>query len=136
MRTSALRIAIVCGILLCTGCLVVPVPGLGTNGVRSRVVHPSDVKFIEPGKTTREDVLLRLGSPEFSTPAEDQFVYTAGYPTGFRLFLIPLCGGPAGGRAKYTVERWQRVRVEIAFDADSRVRSVRIQEEGQPWQIR
>jgi outer membrane protein assembly factor BamE (lipoprotein component of BamABCDE complex) len=132
MRTSTLRLAIVCGILLCTGCLVVPIPGHGV-GPSERLVDGHAVKFIEPGKTTREDVLLRLGSPESVTPAEDEFVYTSGYTTGFRLFLIPLCG--RGDGKKYTVETWQRVRVEIAFDADSRVRSVRIQEEGQPWRI-
>ena len=125
MSESALRLAIVCGILLCTGCLVVPVPGLGSGGSKGRVVNADAVKFIEPGRTTREDVLLKPGSPESATQAE--FVYDSYEFVGFRMFLIPLCGGKVEDSTIYT--RRHRTRVEILFDAGSRVRSVRVREE-------
>jgi len=126
MRKSMLRFAIVCGILLCTGCLVVPFPDLVSGASKGRVVKSGAVKFIEPGRTTREDVLLRLGSPESATQGE--FVYDSLDFVGFRIFVIPLCAPDTGG--EYTIyARRQRIRVEILFDADSRVRSVRVREE-------
>ena len=81
------------------------------------------VRFIEPGKTTREEVLLRMGSPESTSAAADVFVYESQYRAG--LDLVLLCG--SGKDRTGVTGRLHQVKVEIVFDANARVRSVNVE---------
>jgi hypothetical protein len=58
---------------LSTGCLVVPVPmHVGTRGP----IRKHELGFLEKGAATREDVLLHLGKPEYSSLDERYLDYS------------------------------------------------------------
>ena len=53
-----------------SGCIVVPIPheeyAYRDASYSPRVIIPADMQFIDPGVTTREQVLLHLGEPDNS----------------------------------------------------------------------
>lgn len=59
---------------LLAGCIIVPVPEHGTLGGRLSLAE-NDTLFIQPGRTTRDEVLLRLGFPERRVDDQRTFVY-------------------------------------------------------------
>jgi hypothetical protein len=63
--------------LLLTGC-VIPTPGLRDGGHRSNTAPVKEFS-IEIGVTTREDVLLALGEPDWNTPYGGCILYISGY---------------------------------------------------------
>lgn len=60
-------------LLIHSSCVILPVSS-GSNS--SGVVSELDVEMLEPGKSTREDVLLLLGSPSISEEEDRFFIYS------------------------------------------------------------
>ena len=46
-----------------TGCLIAPVPAFGRKTVDGTRIHKEDVAFLQPGRTTREELVKRFGEP-------------------------------------------------------------------------
>lgn len=65
-----------------TGCLVVPTTEQGLLEGRSRI-QAKDQTFLTPGKTTREEALLRLGEPDEVLNGETCFIYQWTVSVGF-----------------------------------------------------
>lgn len=51
------------GLLATMGCVVVPIPATGKKVISGSRVETNDVSFIQPGKTTRWELIQRLGPP-------------------------------------------------------------------------
>ena len=62
-----------------SGCIVVPIPheeyAYRDASYSPRVIIPADMQFIDPGVTTREQVLLHLGEPDNSWDQDRIFFY-------------------------------------------------------------
>lgn len=63
-------------LLFSGGCIILPIPHPASS-VRSRpgIVRPEDAAFIQPGVTTREQVLLCLGQPDDHWRDQQVFYY-------------------------------------------------------------
>lgn len=62
--------------LLCTGCILIPIPHEeSTLAVRPGISHPDHARFIQADVTTRTDVLLQLGEPDFAWDHDRIFLY-------------------------------------------------------------
>jgi len=105
--------AVVTVALLCAGCLVVPTGEWATsrNPTRGRIERGA-LDTIQPGVTTREDVLLRLGEPDATLRDERLFGYC--WSMNVAVF-IPLVSGPATGLPR-------RYLLLIEFDEEGRVK--------------
>ena len=71
--------------LIAGGCLIVPTPGHGGVGV----VTKEAVELLEPGKTTRADVVLRLGDPAERLEWDRFFVYKWQRIHGYFIWAVP-----------------------------------------------
>ena len=56
------------------GCIIVPHPSARLPGSR-RILLPEEFKFIQPGSTTRETVLLKLGEPDYVLNQDRILIY-------------------------------------------------------------
>ena len=103
---------------------VSPVPSLGYGDTRGNL--PSAATLPVEGRTTREEVLLRLGSPDAVAPDDSRFGYASRrHEGGVSVWGIgQLAGGlPLGGGVEFT-ER----RLVIDFDAQGVVNRVQLDE--------
>jgi len=107
-----------------SGCMIIPTPSHGGVGV----ITKETIESFEPGKTTRADVLLRLGAPAKRLEKEDRFfVYqwmrTNGY---WGIFLPPLPGAGAvdGGPIRNSCY------LGLEFTPDNRVKRAKVLD---PW---
>ncbi len=93
-------------------CVTTPVPPLGYGETRGNL--PATTAELVEGRTTREEVLLRLGSPDAVTPDGHRFGYASRrHEGGIGVVGIgQLAGLPLGGAVEFT-ER----RLVIDFDA-------------------
>jgi hypothetical protein len=125
VMAGGFRLFLVVGSLaILPGCLLIPVDyhaaGSRHNvdaGVRSK---------LQPGVTTKEEVLLMLGEPDLVSEDGQHFGYAWS-----KVKLIVILVAPTGGDAG----EWGRNYVlHIAFDADQRVVEFgRIDSESQTW---
>ncbi|MBI2206668.1 MAG: hypothetical protein HYU41_22765 [Candidatus Rokubacteria bacterium] len=105
------------------GCLFVAFPKTaGPPNVR--VVTEEAAKFIRLGVTTREDVVLTLGSPDIVTDDERRFVYASSYRVGS---VVGVMVGLFGLGRMTEHPRHRRTLVEIRFADDATVRDVRVE---------
>jgi len=69
-----------------SGCMIIPTPSHGGVGV----ITKETIESFEPGKTTRADVLLRLGAPAKRLEKEDRFfVYQWMRKNGYWGIFLP-----------------------------------------------
>ncbi len=101
-------------VFLC-GCVYVP-------PVWDAVDEIYQLDFIEPGVTTKDQVLARLGEPD--TSDEGEVRYTGLKSTGAFIFILP-----TGLPIVYDKEEWW---VTIEFDEDNVVSAVRTSEDAAP----
>jgi hypothetical protein len=110
------------------GCVLPVIP---RNAAWRQTLSPSSCQFVVPGKTTRADVLLALGEPDYSVGVDATFVYwQSGITGGFVVFLAAGGGGAGAG-----ISNSQELRCEIEFDQSGVVASslVQISECGETW---
>lgn len=115
-RISRLRLLLVAPasflLLVAAGCLIVPIPDKGPDPFPDAALQ-----FLKADGTTRDDVLNRLGEPDWRFDDYRVFVYERRRYMGkvFWLFATP-AGGDMG-----TVPSWERKTLYIAFDAHGQV---------------
>ena len=76
-----------------SGCIIIPTPSHGGVGV----IAKETIESFEPGKTTRADILLRLGEPAERLEEDRFFVYQ-----WKRIHGYFFAGGMGGGRHGYS----------------------------------
>ena len=102
---------------LLAGCLIIPVDYHAT-GSRHNVNHKTP-EVLQPGVTTKEEVFLKFGEPDFAS--ED------GHRLGYawtKVKAIWAVAGYGGGGASGEIKR--SYVLEAAFDASNRVSRVRL----------
>lgn len=106
----------VCGaaVLLWAGCIIVPV-NYRQYGSR-RNVNESTASRLQPGVTTREEVFLMLGEPDYASDDGRRLGY--GWS---KVRMLVMVGGYAGG---WVGEATRSHLLRISFDAAGRVAAV------------
>jgi hypothetical protein len=109
------------------GCIVIPTPEHGLLKGRGKI-DESDIAFLEEGKTTREDVLLRFGEPDVVMGDQRILVYHWEVSKGYWLLVA---GGPygAGGVAGGDIPKNYLFMLE--FDEEGRLK--RFERSGSLW---
>lgn len=76
MRPRRLLLTLVIVAVSCSSCVVMPIPTPGrvASGSRGHLTDEA-LAFLEEGRTTREEVLLKLGEPERAWREQRLFVY-------------------------------------------------------------
>ena len=106
-----------------SGCVILPLPSYGGVGV----ITKETIELFEPGKTTRADVLLRLGDPDKRLEDDRFFVYQwtrehggwgVGIPTPYGAVTLAQGDFP---RSHY---------LGLEFTPDNRVKRVKVLD---PW---
>jgi len=105
--------------LLLEGCvfLAVPTPEHGLVAGRG-VVDEALMATLQPGVTTREDVLLQFGEPDATIRHERLFVYRWDRVQGYWLFVAG--GGYSGVAAAGTIPRKHLLLLEFGDDGTLR----------------
>jgi len=86
--------------LLFTGCVgVVPKPVSSTKVEYGRKLAPADVAFIQPGVTTRAEVVAKLGTDFTALPKERAIAYSWEMKGGGGVWWYFLVAGYAGAAA-------------------------------------
>jgi hypothetical protein len=109
-------------LVLLTGCvgIVLPVPSDGNT--YGKVITREQVSFIVPGKTTREEVIARLGDQFRASPRLPALAYSWEKPAiGWTWGIAGLEGGAAGAYVEGS--HWRALFVR--FDERERVVSIR-----------
>ncbi len=110
---KGLGVLLAAGALLgSTGCLVWPFPTGDLLSGRGRIL-PEYASPLEPGQTTREDVLLRLGEPDVVLDGGSVFIYQWTEVRGFVAF------GGHGTAVAIPIPGHRDLRLE--FDAQGRL---------------
>ena len=87
------RLSAVLVLVLLTGCPV-PIPGSVRGEIRDETI-----RRIEPGATTRADVLLLLGDPDQRMENDSAFAFSWWQGYGGAIFIGPFRGYPGGATA-------------------------------------
>ena len=127
-RMPLLLVLVAC---LLSGCIILPIPMGGNTGAQ-KGIDEGTVSFIRLGSTNREDVVLRLGSPD-DTIGGSTFIYRI-EKYGWGNFGIILLPTEAMG---YGVRKLQTALV-IEFDENSVVTAYRFEDRGDTitgWRI-
>ena len=127
-RTLAQEMFVVATLTTLTGCFPVPIPQGDVPGSRQNVGDKVP-EFIVAGKTTRTDVLLRLGEPDIASDArpswsfdDKRFVYGRFTSEGGVALVFPAGTGAAVGYAPVLYRR-----LVVTFDETSVVTSARLE---------
>ena len=109
------------------GCIVIPTPEHGLLKGRGEI-DESDIVFLEKGKTTREDVLLRFGEPDMVL--DDQRILVYHWEVSKGIWLL-VAAGPygAGGVAGGDIPKNYLFMLE--FDEEGRLK--RYERSGSLW---
>jgi outer membrane protein assembly factor BamE (lipoprotein component of BamABCDE complex) len=105
-----------------SGCIIVPTPSHGGDGV----ITTETIELFEPGKTTRADVLLRLGDPYIRRKEDRFFVYEWTRTSGYWAIVLPI---PTTGEGMEGLIR-HSCYLGLEFTPDNRVKQVRVLD---PW---
>lgn len=99
-----------CAILLTSiaGCILVPTPPIGINEIPAE-----QLKAVQPGRTTRTDVLMALGVPDERLREDRVFIY--------RWNRLRAVGGIGGAGAGVPIAIDDRFAFAIEFDREGRV---------------
>jgi hypothetical protein len=115
--TGILPAAILACVVL-TGCLVIPVDYHATGSRHNITMEATNV--LCTGVTTREEVLLALGEPDFVSEDGQRFGYL--WTKVKAIWAVASYGPGAGG------EFTRSYLIETAFDRSNRVSDVRLQQ--------
>jgi hypothetical protein len=105
------------GLLLLSGCLILPTDYYTTDSRRN--LSPQVTNTVQIGSTTREEMLLALGEPDYATDDGRRLGYRW---SKVKWIWIVLSTGPgtAGGEVS------QCQLLDAAFDASNRLSSLQI----------
>lgn len=121
-RAGRRRIMVCVGVgaflLLLVGCLVLP-----TNYYQAGSRHnikPETADFLVPGITTKEEVLLKLGEPDYASEDGQRFGYAWTKVKAIWIIVSSAPGGIGGGEFPYSDV------LMTSFDCSNRVSEVRL----------
>ncbi len=114
-------------LLVLQGCVIIPTPG---HRLRSGLgeIAKVDMEFLEVGKTTREEVLLRFGDPKYSLNNGNVFAYAWTTVRGYYAWGV---GGPQGPGTGGGGTIWKTYLVLLEFDKNSRLK--RFEQKSSSW---
>ena len=108
--------------LLLTGCLYIPTPHAGT--LEGTEVKSAQLKFLQAGQTTKEDVIRTLGKPTILWRDENIFVYRWVKLRG--ILLWAMAGGYSASAGAIDVS--EEYAFLVKFDSDDHFRTSQIVE--------
>ena len=108
----------VAGVALLAGCLIIPVNYYATGSRQN--VGPKTSGLLSPGVTTKDEVFLALGEPDFISADGQRLGY------GWTKVVAFLIIGDQGG------EIMESRLLEVSFDASNRVSQLRILKKWDP----
>jgi hypothetical protein len=76
---------------------------------------------IQVGQTTRADLILALGEPDFSDMAERRLLWVAGRAKGGVPFVWGIGAGYTAAAGAFAIERVDYARLIVWFDRDGKV---------------
>lgn len=112
---------------LLAGCIAVPIPVAEKKVLSGSPVGAAQLAFLEPGRTTREETLKRLGAPALVW--EDARISVYPWDTRQGVLLWAAGGYASAGSGAADIPRHHLLLLE--FDADGRL--VRSEQEVRPW---
>ena len=83
-----------------TGCLIAPVPAFGRKTVDGTRIQKEDVAFLQPGRTTREELVKRFGEPWAHYRDVEVMVYYWDVRKGYWVWGIIIPEAVAAGGAE------------------------------------
>ena len=99
--------------ILLTGCVgVLPIPSFSTRPECGERITTARAAFVQPGKTTRDDVVFILGTNFVSLPRHRAMAYTWEIPGGSGLWIA--CSTMGGASGEFDWSHWRAFF--IAFD--------------------
>jgi outer membrane protein assembly factor BamE (lipoprotein component of BamABCDE complex) len=104
-------------VLMVSGCVVVPTPEHGLIEGRGLIDRAAQ-ETVQPGVTTREEVLLRFGEPDATLRQQEVFVYYWSRVQGY--FAYAVAAGYTGAAGGGPIGRVHLFLIE--FDKAGRVR--------------
>jgi outer membrane protein assembly factor BamE (lipoprotein component of BamABCDE complex) len=115
--------AIAAGAMMLAGCLIIPTDYHAAGSRRN--LDPKTPATLRPGVTTKEEIFLSLGEPDFVSEDGRRLGYA-----WTKVKAIYAIAGPYGGGASGEVQR--SYVLEASFDASNRVSDVRLLKEWGP----
>ena len=104
---------------LVNGCVVLPLPANSfAAGSRSNV-RAEDTEWLVSGRTSREDVLLRLGEPDEASSDDSRLIYRWQW---ISTVVVWAAAGGYGGAAGHTASG-RDYALELVFDAEWKLKS-------------
>ena len=82
------------------GCLLLPIPLSNRYAVAGTKLESTTISFIKPGRTTRAEVIQKLGEPSLDMPELDLIAYTWAQ-VDYHLVLILVGSTGVGGNDWY-----------------------------------
>jgi hypothetical protein len=113
---APLLVAVLCGIVL-AGCLIIPVDYHATGSRRNVRVESTNALLL--GLTTREEILLTLGEPDFASEDGRRFGYL--WTKVKAIWAVASYGG-SGAAGEIT----KSYLLETSFDSTNRLSDVRL----------
>ena len=107
-------LAVACVLCLVNAGCVIPVPHPRVAcEPRPGLFDRSDADFIHPAQTTREQVLLTIGEPDFAWDGGRAFAYVWG-TSNLEIILASVCGRGSASATSFTVR--DKHRLYVRFD--------------------
>jgi len=112
LARHGMRLLMMGAVVLVSGCLIIPVPEYKAGGSRGNINEETTAQF-QIGVTTKEDVILLLGEPDYSSEDGRRLGYSWGRVKAW-LFV----GGPGAGAAG---EISREYFLSLVFDEEGRL---------------
>lgn len=114
-------------VFLCEGCVVIPTLEHYSHGFDTRgSIDENILQFIRADTTTKEEILLKLGEPEFTWQDERKFLYHWTMVRGYIAWAIG--GGYTGSVGIHQIPRDYLLLVE--FDENNIIKRYEIKSGG------
>ena len=108
------------------GCVAVPIP----TPPKEKPFNEGQIGFIETNKTTKEDVIARLGSPSVVRKDGAIFLYRANARTAVIHWGYLILTGPEGDSGSEDI--WKSFYLLVEFNPDDTVKAAETLSRGKP----
>ena len=127
MMRNVQPIALLLCLILCAGCVIIPIPtpGIITDESQRAPINAELLKFIKAGSASKEDILLKFGEPESYHDEEKLFVYSWTEAPTHLLWLVSGGYSGVGGVVRFS----NTAALRIEFDEKGIVKKYGIKTE-------